>query len=82
MLQPIVRAIKPSCMSLGLNERPHTVVNFPNEIIRRNDSDANANAIGPEIADPMGAVGNVIADHSRADFLLAKQFEVFLCVSG
>src|SRR6266513_2633111 len=43
---------------------------------------ANEDAIGPEIADPMGAVGNVVADHSRADFLLAKQFEIFPCVSG
>ena len=41
---------------------------------------ADEDAIGTEITHPMRAVGNVVADYSCADFLLAKQFERFLRV--
>src|SRR5712672_2157894 len=39
---------------------------------------AEQGAVGPEITYPMRAVGNVLADDPRADFLFAKQFEHFL----
>jgi len=37
-------------------------------------------AVGPELAHPVGPIGNVFADDPGADFLFAEQFERFLPV--
>jgi len=37
---------------------------------------------GRRLIRPMGAIGNVLPTTLARDFLFAKQFEIFLCVSG
>jgi hypothetical protein len=43
---------------------------------------AKQDAVGPQITDPMGAIGNIPANDPGTDFLLAEQFEHFLSVCG
>src|SRR5258708_37741205 len=55
------------------------VLNFPGSGPFPTHFTAEEHAIGPEVTDPMGAIGNVLADDPGADFLFANQFERVLC---
>jgi len=84
---PYVSAGHPDFVAIGrlqvwVRHAEFVVLDFPGSGPFSTHFAAEKHAIGPEIIRPMGAIGNVLADDPGADFLFAKQFEIFLCVSG
>jgi hypothetical protein len=82
---PYVCAGHPDFIAIGrlqiwIRHAEFVVLDFPGPGLLPAHFVAKEYAIGPEITDPMRAVGNVLADHFCEDFLFAKQFERFLRV--
>ena len=84
---PYVSAGHPDFIAIGrlqiwIRHTEFVVLNFPGPGPFSSHFLAEEDAIGPQITHPMLAIGNVLADDPGADFLFAKQFEIFLCVCG
>src|SRR5258706_15605603 len=78
---PYVRTGHPDFIAIGrvhvwIRHAESVVLNLPGSSPFPVHFVAKEDAVGPEIAHPMRAVGNVVADYSCADFLLAKHLNV------
>jgi hypothetical protein len=80
---PYVRAGHPDFIAIGrlqswIRHTEFVVLDFPGAGPFSADFVAEQDAVGPQITDPMGAIGNIPANDPGTDFLLAEQFEHFL----
>jgi hypothetical protein len=80
---PYICARHPDFIAVGrfqvwIRHAEFVVLDFPGPAPFPAHFIAKEYAVGPEIAHPMSAVGNVPADDPGADFLFAEPFEHFL----